>query len=370
LPDVQAFATPLGSIEIDQEAIKLLAGLPQVVVNGAAHLQEHSLEVQMPFLQCMLGSFKIVPLVVGIAGNVLIAEVLNRLWGGPETLFVISSDLSHYHPYDRARLIDQETVQRILAGVPLYTDQQACGANPVNGMLLAARQHGLSAKLVGLCNSGDMVGNRDRVVGYGSFIFTDSSGSAGGEVNEHSARGEVLLSIARAAISTALGKPCEADESADWLKEQGAVFVTLQKNGKLRGCIGSLVAYRQLLDDIKANAQAAARLDHRFPPVKLTELMELQIEVSLLTKPQPISFSSEIHALGQLQGGVDGLILEFNEQRGTFLPQVWETLPDPRQFMAQLKIKAGLKHDFWSSSIRLYRYHVTKWSEKSSKRGI
>jgi hypothetical protein len=363
LPDVQAFATPLGAIEIDQDAIQLLAGLPQVVVSGAAHLSEHSLEVQLPFLQSILGSFKLVPLAVGVASNAQVAEVLNRLWGGPETLIVISSDLSHYHTYDQARQIDQETVQRILAGVPLYTDQQACGANPINGMLLAARQHGLVPYLVGLCNSGDKVGNRDRVVGYASFAFTEPSSATNSPLNDMSIRGQTLLSIARATISTALGQPCTADESADWLQETGAVFVTLHKNGKLRGCIGSVTAHRRLLDDVKANAQAAALFDRRFSPVTLAELPELQVEVSQLMQHHPLTFTSEANALGQLQGGVDGLILEYNQHRSTFLPQVWEQIPDPRQFMAQLKIKAGLPHNFWSQSIRLYRYRVNKWEE-------
>jgi hypothetical protein len=363
LPDVQAFSTPLGPIEIDQDAVRSLAGMPQVSVNGAAHKPEHSLEVQLPFLQNVLGSFKLVPLAVGTASNGQVAEVLDRLWGGPETIIIISSDLSHYQPYERACLIDRETVQRILSGVPLYTLEQACGATPINGLLLAAKMHGLRAQLVGQCNSGDTAGNRQRVVGYASFTFTESTKASNGTEDGASGRGEIMLSIARAAISTALGKPANADETADWLKEPGAVFVTLQKRGALRGCVGSLEPHRPLLLDLKANAQAAALRDPRFTPVTLAELPDLQVEISLLSPKQPIAFKSELDALVQLQGGVDGLILEFKQHRGTFLPQVWEQLPDPRQFMAHLKQKAGLPQNFWSESIRLYRYHVQKWVE-------
>ncbi|NTU57662.1 MAG: AmmeMemoRadiSam system protein B [Chlorobiaceae bacterium] len=369
LPDAQAFATPLGVIEIDQDAVRSLAGLPQVVVSGAAHQAEHSLEVQLPFLQNVLGSFKLVPLAVGNASNGQVAEVLNRLWGGPETVIVISSDLSHFHKYDQARQIDQETVQRILHGVPLYTYDQACGATPINGMILAAKQHGLIPSLVGFCNSGDKVANRDSVVGYASFTYTDPSTAKDVPLDDAVERGKIMLSIARASISTALGNPCTADESAGWLQERGAVFVTLHKNGKLRGCIGSFTPYRRLLEDIKANARAAAQLDRRFQPVTLAELPELQIEVSQLFQHKPLTFSSEADAIGQLQGGVDGLIFEFNQHRSTFLPQVWEQLPDPRQFMAQLKIKAGLPQDFWSESIRLLRYRVHKWAEKPASGG-
>ena len=370
LPDVQAFATPLGPIEIDQDAIRSLAGMPQVSVNGPAHQPEHSLEVQLPFLQSVLGSFKLVPLAVGTASNGQVAEVLDRLWGGPETIIVISSDLSHYHPYERACQIDRETVQRILSGVPLYTFDQACGATPINGMLLAAKKHGLRPQLVLQCNSGDTAGDRQRVVGYASFTFTESTKASSLSDDPASSRGATLLSIARASISTALGQATAIDESAEWLKEPGAVFVTLQKQGKLRGCIGSLEPHRPLLLDIKTNAQAAALRDPRFPPLTLAELPDLQVEVSLLTPKQPISFKSEMDAIAQLQGGVDGVILEFNQHRGTFLPQVWEQLPDPRQFMAHLKLKAGLPQNFWSESIRLYRYHVQKWAETNGSEGV
>ncbi|HWR01640.1 MAG TPA: AmmeMemoRadiSam system protein B [Chlorobaculum sp.] len=370
LPDVQMFSTPLGPIEIDQEAIRSLDGMPQVSVNGAAHLPEHSLEVQLPFLQSVLGPFKLVPLAVGTASNAQVAEVLDRLWGGSETIIVISSDLSHYQSYERAVQIDRETVQRILSGVPLYTCEQACGATPINGMLLAARQHGLKPHLVRQCNSGDSAGDRKHVVGYASITFTESTKATGSKGSDDDKRGDILLSIARAAISTALGQPRAVDESADWLKEPGAVFVTLHKHGKLRGCIGSFEPFRTLLLDIKANAQAAALHDRRFRPLTLSELPELQIEVSLLSQKQPIAFTSENDALGQLQGGVDGLILEYKQHKSIFLPQVWEELPDPRHFLARLKLKAGLPQNFWSESISLYRYHVQKWSDTNVTGGV
>ena len=365
LPDKQAFATPLGTIAVDEMAVKALAGLPQVTVNGAAHAREHSLEVQLPFLQSLFRSFTLVPLVVGNASNEQVSEVLDRLWGGPETLIVISSDLSHFHPYALAQQIDRETIQRILLGVPLYSMQQACGAIPINGMLLAAKNHRLQPRLVSQCNSGDRVDDRERVVGYASVIFTEPVPET--ESPGISDRGKVLLSVARSAISSTLGRKTEADESAEWLKEEGAVFVTLTRNGRLRGCIGSLEPHRQLLADIKANAEAAATRDRRFPPVTLQELPELQVEVSLLSPKQPIAFTSEMEALQQLQAGLDGIILECDQHRATFLPQVWEKIPDPRAFMAQLKIKAGLPADFWSDSIRLYRYRVEKWAEKPQR---
>jgi AmmeMemoRadiSam system protein B len=171
LPSVEAFATPLGRVDIDREALAALAGLPQVVVADAPHAQEHSLEVQLPFLQAVLGDFRLVPLAVGLASAEAVAEVLDRLWGGDETLIVVSSDLSHYLPYDEAREIDGQTAGRILAGSPDISHDEACGATPVNGLLLAARRHGLTTRLVDLRNSGDTAGDRRRVVGYGAFAF-------------------------------------------------------------------------------------------------------------------------------------------------------------------------------------------------------
>jgi AmmeMemoRadiSam system protein B len=172
LPGVDSFATPLGDIEMDQAAIIALADLPQVVVNRAAHAPEHSLEVQLPFLQQALTDFKLVPLAVGDATPAEVAQVLNRLWGGPETLIVVSSDLSHFLPYREAQAQDQDTVLRILNLDASLSHQQACGGTPINGLLRAARQHGLQAHLLGACNSGDTAGNKERVVGYAAFAFT------------------------------------------------------------------------------------------------------------------------------------------------------------------------------------------------------
>ncbi len=176
-------------------------------------------------------------------------------------------------------------------------------------------------------------------------------------------RGHTLLSIARAAISTALGHPQQAAEDAVWLQELGACFVTLTQAGQLRGCIGTLEAWRTLLADVKANAVAAALQDPRFAPLLATELAQTEIEVSLLSAMQPMRFDSEAQALDQLEPGMDGVVFEFERYRSTFLPQVWEQLPTASEFMAHLKRKAGLPPDFWASGVRLSRYTVSKWKE-------
>lgn len=175
--------------------------------------------------------------------------------------------------------------------------------------------------------------------------------------------GQILLPIARAAIARELGRSAEAAEDASFLREPGATFVTLKQGDQLRGCIGSLEAHRPLLADVKANAVAAAFRDPRFPPLAAGELDATRIEVSLLSKQEPITFESEADALAQLRPGADGIVFEYGWHRSTFLPQVWEDLPDPAEFMMHLKHKAGLPPDFWDAGVKLARYTVSKWAE-------
>jgi len=171
LPDTAAFATPLGTVPVDVEAVEKIRTLPQVTTSGPAHALEHSLEVHLPFLQALLGEFSLVPLAVGHADADEVAGVLDALWDGPGTLIVVSSDLSHYHPYDVAQAIDRRTADGILALRTDITHEQACGATPVIGMNLIAQQRGLEPQLLDLRNSGDTAGDRGRVVGYGAFAY-------------------------------------------------------------------------------------------------------------------------------------------------------------------------------------------------------
>lgn len=171
LPSATCFETPLGGVLIDQVLKETAYALPQVNIDDRAHAFEHSLEVQLPFLQAVLDDFSLLPLAVGHASPDMVCEVLENLWGGPETLIVVSSDLSHYLPYETACKVDRETCQEILSLTTDIAPERACGAFPLNGLLLAAHRHGLQPTLLDLCNSGDTAGDRSRVVGYSAITF-------------------------------------------------------------------------------------------------------------------------------------------------------------------------------------------------------
>jgi AmmeMemoRadiSam system protein B len=172
LPTADAFETPLGRVRVDQDGLNEITGLPFVSRNDAAHAPEHALEVELPFLQIVLPSFSLLPLVVGDATAHEVAQVLARLWSGPETLLVISSDLSHYHSYESARRLDTTTAAAIENGDwASLGPGQACGYLPIAGLLIEANRRNLKVRRLSLCNSGDTAGPRDQVVGYGAWMF-------------------------------------------------------------------------------------------------------------------------------------------------------------------------------------------------------
>jgi len=364
-PSVAAFETPLGRVPIDRDALARIADLPQVVTSDAAHAHEHALEVQLPFLQSVLGNgFALVPLAVGDAGADDVAEVLERLWGGDETLVVVSSDLSHYLPYAEAAAVDRAAVDRILALDAALDHEAACGATPINGLLRVARRHALVPRLLDLRNSGDTAGDRSRVVGYCAVAFEPAAGDVVPEsVDDDASLGAALIGHARRAIADALGRPVEPAPSHRALAEPGATFVTLRIGGKLRGCVGTLEARGPLVDDVQMQALAAAFRDPRFEPLRADEFAAIEIEVSLLTPAEPLPPLDEAAARAALRPGVDGGVLEWRGRRATLLPQVWDERPDPAAFLAALKRKAGLPADFWANDLRLSRYTVRKFVE-------
>jgi AmmeMemoRadiSam system protein B/AmmeMemoRadiSam system protein A len=360
VPQAAAFATPLGTVTIDRAARAALHDYRQVVEDDRVHAFEHSLEVQLPFLQTVLGDgFTLLPLAVGDAGADEVAEVVERLWGGPETLIVVSTDLSHYLPYAHAQATDRTTAARIVALATDIDPYEACGAHALNGALAAARRHGLQAQLLDLRNSGDTAGDRRRVVGYAALALSAPLEPADADADE-AALGAALLDRARNSIAGALGLGREPETAHAAMARPGATFVTLRDgHGELRGCIGRLEATARLDDDVRRNAAAAAFDDPRFDPLRRHEWDGLRIEVSLLGAAEPLPrSSSRAGMLDQLRPHLDGVIVEWRGRRSTFLPQVWQQLPQPEDFLAALLRKAGLPGDFWHEELRLLRYRV------------
>jgi hypothetical protein len=204
------------------------------------------------------------------------------------------------------------------------------------------------------------------VVGYAALAFrpsTSAAARAAAERDEADDRGRVLLAHARAAITAALRLDAPVAPQRPFLQRPGATFVTLRSSGQLRGCIGSLQARRALGADVRANAVAAAFDDPRFAPLRASEYDRIDVEVSLLSSASPLPVASECDLHAQLRAGVDGLILEAGGRRSTFLPQVWDTLPSARDFVDELKRKAGLRREFWSEELRFSRYTVEKFTD-------
>jgi AmmeMemoRadiSam system protein B/AmmeMemoRadiSam system protein A len=369
LSTAASWASPLGSVEIDREAVERLKSVPMVGDLDAAHAAEHSLEVHIPFLQAMLGRFALVPAVVGDARPEEVAALLDAAWGGPETLIVVSTDLSHYLDYQACRRLDAATVTAIENLDPAAIGRdQACGRIPVGGLLLCARHRGMEIATLDVRNSGDTAGTKDRVVGYGSWALYERDGAAAKDDGEDAIRadairagGPMLLDLAWTSIRHGLnsGQPLSTKDATGLpalLTASGAVFVTLKRAGQLRGCIGSPMAWRPLVEDVADNAFKAAFRDPRFPPLAERELEGLTLSVSVLTPPVPMHFADEADLLAQLRPGIDGLIIEDHGRRALFLPSVWEQLPDKRQFLGHLKSKAGMPPAHWSPTFAASRF--------------
>ena len=358
-PKADAFQTPLGQVKLDRATIESVANMNQLVQDDEAHREEHSLEVHLPFLQEILDDFTLVPLLVGNASETEVAQVLDQLWGGNETLIVISTDLSHYEDYATAKRMDADTAAAIeelrIDGI---SQSQACGSIPVCGLMTTAKRRGMSVDRVDLKNSGDTAGSKDQVVGYGAWAFREASApNDAAIIMRHHAE---ILRVASASIKHGLtkGKPPAVNVKTFThdLQLQRATFATLKKDGKLRGCIGSATAHRSFVEDIVHNAYAAAFRDHRFAPLQTEEASSTSVSVTLLGIPQAMRFSDETDFQNQLRPQVDGLIIRDGDKRAVFLPQVWEELPDPTTFMIHLKRKAGLAEDHWSNRFEALRF--------------
>lgn len=376
ISDVSAYETPLGRISVNKDAVRLCQNKYLFRTIPVSDRLEHSVEVVLPYLQYFLKQFEIIPVVLGKGRD--LAEKVRAAFDpllDQTTLLVASSDLSHYLPYQEAVLKDRETIEMILnlkADQLIKCENAACGKIPILVVINMARRHNWKPILLHYSNSGDTAGDRSRVVGYTVIAFygglsmqnrMDSLQS----LNEE--QGQILVKLARQTIEERLGKrsikvdPDSMTDSA--FKEKRGTFVTLTIKKQLRGCIGNLDSTVSIVDGIERNAVNAAFSDPRFPPLKADELDRVDIEVSILTEPQPLEYRDSRDLLSKLRVNVDGVILRKGSASATFLPQVWEQLPQPEKFLSHLCTKAGLPADTWrKGNLDILTYQVQCFEEE------
>lgn len=370
IPSVTAYRTPLGDVRLSKLAFRLQK-LPIFGSVTEAHKMEHSLEVQLPFLQVMLRAFEIVPILVNSADPKALAAALAPYIDN-DTLIVASTDLSHYYPYERAVSLDRICTSAITGAefsrMPLC---EACGKQAVMTLMHIAEIKNWDAKLIDYKNSGDTAGGRNNVVGYASIAFVDRKEGSKKMKESMSIRDKkALLRLARSAIEAKLVKDVKVErpEPSLILKESRGCFVTLHKYGQLRGCIGTIEPICPLAECVEKNAQNAAFRDPRFPCLGAEELPEIDIEVSILSVPERLRFRDGDDLKRQLRPNVHGVILSRGMHRSTFLPQVWEQLPDKEQFLEHLCLKGGMPANAWkdpATSVEVYQAEV--FGEKDFK---
>jgi len=413
VPATDAYETPLGRVPVSEKA-KLLAKQSPFVLEPRCLVQrpgwsgmaskpappagedtpetwEHSVEVQIPFLQKVLKNFSIVPVVFGDADPETVATALADIVDD-KTLVVVSTDLSHYHSYDEAKALDERCVKAICdMDIRRMKAQEACGKMPVLALMHLAKLKGWTPQLLDCRNSGDTSGDKSRgVVGYAAIAFSGPAAKAQ-EISKPSAEQasaqpeskpaaeksaaafsaeerKFLLDLARQTLKSAaagggLPKP-KSDAVPAALRESKGCFVTLTEGGQLRGCIGNILPAGPLYEAVVENAQNAALRDFRFAPVTPDEVDKIHIEISVLTEPQPLEFKSPEDLLNKLQPHKDGVVLKIGGRGATFLPQVWEQLPDKVEFLSHLSQKAGCGPSDWrGKDVSVSIYHVEAFEE-------
>ena len=384
IPDVDTYRNVLGEIPLDPEAAKLRQQHRFFGAVPSAHAREHSLEVMLPFLQRVLKKpFTLIPIVLGRDfDTAAMARALAPLVRDPKTLVVASSDLSHDQPYDTAVKLDRDCLDTILGlDAEAVVSKELCGKHPAAVLIHLAKLQGWKPELVDYRNSGDTTGDKTgRIVGYGCVAFVESPGSApaaqvaaaettaadktteaprteaepsdDGETGELLSRDEqeALLILARQTISASLASTAlpELPSGPALFAQKLGCFVTLHKKGQLRGCIGNIFPTHALAKAVQQNALSSAFRDHRFSKVKATEMKDIDIEISVLTTPRKLGYTDGDDLLSKLKPRVHGVVLTQGVfRRSTYLPQVWEQIPDKVRFLSHLCRKGGMDLNAW-----------------------
>ncbi len=359
LSSFEKWATPLGEIELNQEINRKIAENFDAEFFDESFKQEHSIEVQLPFVQTLIKDARIIPILTNNTDYKEITRLIAHFWDEEDNVFVVSSDLSHFHSDNDARKIDRRTAEMIeTQGLLGFHYEQACGLTGIMGLIEFAKQQNYSLIRISMTNSAATTNQKSRVVGYGSWFLSQSTKEKFIKDNFS----DLLIDVCKQSIQSGLseGKPpkINIDEFPAVLQQSGASFVTLEIGGMLRGCIGSIIAQTSLIEDINQNAFNSAFSDPRFAPLSQNEFNNLEIAVSLLSAPSQMYFDDEEDLLNQIEQDVDGLIIRDGRYQAVYLPSVWEQLPDKALFLSSLKQKAGMKPTHFSNTFEAYRFRT------------
>ncbi|MBD3344543.1 MAG: AmmeMemoRadiSam system protein B [Chitinivibrionales bacterium] len=376
IPDVDYYETPLGKIPLDKNIISELRKHPMVGSNTRAHSQEHCLEIQLPFLQTAIDSFTLVPMLMSNVDPEAIAGYI-RPYVDETTLVVASSDFAHVNSADQCKKLDKRSIETIMDQDP-NGFIEACGETPIRVLLYLSKHLGLKPIVLDARNSQEIVNAPESgyTVGYASIVFVKKDENGGTSEDKEKRENEsivkeldggdkaFLLNLARRAFEAAVkgAPPPEPSDIPDVAKQDVGCFVTLHKHGELRGCIGYIEGIKPLYEAIIDNAKNAALRDHRFRPVRPEELDEIKVEVSVLTRPDPVSYNDPSELLNKIVAGKDGIILNKGGHQSTYLPQVWEQIPDKKTFLEYLSRKAGMPSDGWKTA-EVKRYRAIHFEE-------
>lgn len=357
------FETPLGNLTVNKIIQNDIIKTFNCEYCDEAFEEEHAIEVQLPFIQHIFKdkNVKIVPILIGNDDADKVFKIISHYYPIKSTAFIISSDLSHYLPHEKAMQIDIITARMIeekhLQG---FRFEQACGAVPVCAATQFALANNYTFIRVGLINSSLATGDKERVVGYGGWLLYE------GEKNQFIKEyfSPKLIDIVRKTIYAKL--MCKSQINItnympypQVLDSDGACFVTIEIDGKLRGCIGSVLAHSQLIVDLIKNSYNAAFADPRFQPLTMEEYSKIKVSISLMGTPKPMSFKDEDDLLEQLVPDVDGLIIKDQNYQALYLPSVWKQIPDKKAFLYSLKQKAGLNPEHFSDTFEAFRFYST-----------
>lgn len=347
--------TPLGNIEINKDITQELVDKYEANYNDEALKFEHSIEVQLPLVQSIIGNVKIIPILIANQSTELITKIIQDYWLDKQNGFIISSDLSHYLTDEQAKKLDEATAQMIekldFNGV---TREQACGIMGIIGLCNFARQNNFSLIRLDMINSSFTTNDKSNVVGYGTWFLYE--GERDYYIKEY--HSDFIIELVKKVLQAYFDKKQYKLQYPQVLDEIGACFVTLEKNGRLRGCIGSTMPYQSLINDIVNHSIDAAFKDNRFPPVTQNEIDDLSISVSLLSLAKPIKFENEEDLLRKIIPYKDGIIIKDGNYSAVYLPIVWEQLPDKKDFLNSLKEKAGLNRDYFSETFKAFKFET------------